>query len=549
MLEKLRNIFQVPELKRRILFTLLLFIVYRLGEHVPTPGVNGDALSRALERQRGTLFGLYDLFVGGGFSRATIFALGIMPYISSSIIIQLLGAVVPYFEKLRKEGEEGQKKLTQLTRYGTVMISIVQSLGYAVFLQNPGNFGGEVVVPHPGPLFAFSTILTQTTGTIFVMWLGEKITEHGIGNGISLIIFVNILGGVPNRLFQAVDSFRAGAISPFMVVAALAIMVAVIAVVIVMTQATRKIPVQYAKRIVGRRMFGGASTHIPLRVNTAGVIPIIFASSLMILPATVAGFVGPDNPLSQIGQWFNPLGFLYNFFYAIIIIFFTYFYTAVVLNPNDLGGEHAQVRRVRSRHPAGAQDRRVHRPGAVAHHAAGRGVPGAGRGAARRVHRLVRDAVPDVRRHERADRGRSGAGYAPADRVAPADAPLRGLRQARPHSWPNENVGAMRIVLLGPPGVGKGTQGRRAGAERGWAADLDRRDPAGRRGAAHPGRTRGAAQDGPGAAGPRYRDDRAGAGAARPGPTSHGASCSTDFRARCPRRTRSNGCSKSAGSR
>jgi len=336
MLEKLRNIFQVPELKRRILFTLLLFVVYRLGEHVPTPGVNGEALSRALERQRGTLFGLYDLFVGGGFSRATIFALGIMPYISSSIIIQLLGAVVPYFEKLRKEGEEGQKKLTQLTRYGTVMISIVQSLGYAVFLQNSGNFGGEVVVPDPGPLFAFSTILTQTTGTIFVMWLGEKITEHGIGNGISLIIFVNILGGVPNRLFQAVDSFRAGALSPFAVVAALVIMVAVVAVVIVMTQATRKIPVQYAKRIVGRRMFGGASTHIPLRVNTAGVIPIIFASSLMILPATVSGFVSPDSPLAAIGQWFNPLGFLYNFFYAVIIIFFTYFYTAVVLNPNDL---------------------------------------------------------------------------------------------------------------------------------------------------------------------------------------------------------------------
>jgi preprotein translocase subunit SecY len=336
MLEKLRNIFQVPELKRRILFTLLLFVVYRLGEHVPTPGVNGDALSRALERQSGTLFGLYDLFVGGGFSRATIFALGIMPYISSSIIIQLLGAVVPYFEKLRKEGEEGQKKLTQLTRYGTVLISIVQSLGYAVFLQNSGNFGGEVVVPHPGPLFAFSTILTQTTGTIFVMWLGEKITEHGIGNGISLIIFVNILGGVPNRLFQAIQSFRAGALPLFAVVGILAIMVAVVAVVIVMTQATRKIPVQYAKRIVGRRMFGGASTHIPLRVNTAGVIPIIFASSLMILPATVSGFVSPDSPLAAIGQWFNPLGFLYNFFYAVIIIFFTYFYTAVVLNPNDL---------------------------------------------------------------------------------------------------------------------------------------------------------------------------------------------------------------------
>src|SRR5438034_3065390 len=255
MLDKLRNIFQVPELKRRILFTLGMFVVYRLGEHVPTPGVNAHALAAAFERQRGTLFGLYDLFVGGAFSRATIFALGIMPYISSSIIIQLLGAVVPYFEKLRKEGEEGQKKLTQLTRYGTVMISIIQSLGYSVFLQNPGHFGGEVVVPNPGPLFAFSTVLTQTTGTIFVMWLGEKITEHGIGNGISLIIFVNILGGVPNAVMAAYDSFRAGTLSLFIILFVLALMVAVIASVVVMTQATRKIPVQYAKRIVGRRMF------------------------------------------------------------------------------------------------------------------------------------------------------------------------------------------------------------------------------------------------------------------------------------------------------
>ncbi len=336
MLEKLRNIFQVPELKRRILFTLLLFVIYRLGEHVPTPGVNGDVLAQALARQRGTLFGLYDLFVGGGFSQATIFALGIMPYISASIIIQLLGAVVPYFEKLRKEGEEGQKKLTQLTRYGTVLISIVQSLGYAVFLQNPGNFNGEVVVPSPGVLFTFSTIVTQTAGTIFVMWLGEKITEHGIGNGISLIIFVNILGGLPNTVFQAIDTFRAGTLTLFGILATVLVMVGVIAAVIIMTQATRKIPVQYAKRIVGRRMFGGASTHIPLRVNSAGVIPIIFASSLMILPATVTGFASPDSPLAVVGQWLNPQGFVYNFIYAIIIVFFTYFYTAVVLNPNDL---------------------------------------------------------------------------------------------------------------------------------------------------------------------------------------------------------------------
>jgi preprotein translocase subunit SecY len=336
MIEKLRTIFQVPELRRRILFTLAMFVVYRIGEHMPTPGVNAAALAGAFRSQANTLFGLYDMFVGGAFSRATVFALGIMPYISASIILQLLGAVVPYFEKLRKEGEEGQKKITQWTRYGTVMISIVQSYAYSIFLVNLGASQGLSVVPQPGFAFYFSTIITQTAGTILVMWLGEKITEYGIGNGISLIIFVNILGGVPNRLMQAIDSVRAGSLGVVQIAVILAIMIAVVAVVIVMTQATRKIPVQYAKRMVGRKMYGGQSTHIPLRVNTAGVIPIIFASSIMILPTTVAGFVPPDHPLASLAQWFNPFGVLYNVLYAIIIVFFTYFYTAVVLNPNDL---------------------------------------------------------------------------------------------------------------------------------------------------------------------------------------------------------------------
>jgi preprotein translocase subunit SecY len=336
MFEKLRNIFQVPELKRRILFTLALFVVYRLGQHLPTPGVNAKALAGAFEAQRGTLFGLYDLFVGGAFSRATVFALGIMPYISASIILQVLGAVVPYFEKLRKEGEEGQKKLTQLTRYGTVLISIIQSLGYSVFLVNMGAGQGLSVVPNANWVFYLSTIITQTTGTIFVMWLGEKITEHGIGNGISLIIFVNILGGMPNRVLAAIDSFRAGSMSLFLLLFLVALMIAVVAAVIVMTQATRRIPVQYAKRIVGRRMYGGANTHIPLRVNTAGVIPIIFASSFMILPTTLAQFVPPSSPFAAIGQWFTRTSIVYNVLYGLIIIFFTYFYTAVVLNPNDL---------------------------------------------------------------------------------------------------------------------------------------------------------------------------------------------------------------------
>jgi len=336
MLDKLRNIFQVPELRRRIIFTLLMFVVYRLGEHVPTPGVNARALAGAFESQRGTLFGLYDFFVGGAFSRATVFALGIMPYISSSIILQLLGAVVPALEKMRKEGEEGQKKITQLTRYGTVLISIIQSYAYSVFLVNMGAAEGLTIVPDPGFGFTISTVITQTAGTIFVMWMGEKITEHGIGNGISLIIFLNIVGRMPNALLAGIDSFRAGTLTFLHLVALLALAVAVIAAVIFMTQGVRKIPVQYAKRIVGRRMYGGANTHIPLRVNTAGVIPIIFALSIMSLPAAVAGFVPPNHPLAVLGTWFNYGNWLYNIIYAVIIVFFTYFYTAVVLNPNEL---------------------------------------------------------------------------------------------------------------------------------------------------------------------------------------------------------------------
>jgi preprotein translocase subunit SecY len=336
MLEKLRNIFQVPELRRRILFTLGLFVVYRLGEHIPSPGVNAQALLAAFRSQANTLFGMYDMFVGRAFSRATIFALGIMPYISASIILQLLGAVLPYFEKLRKEGEEGQKKITQFTRYGTVLISVVQSLAYAIFLQNLGASQGLVVVPNPGFSFFFSTVITQTAGTILVMWLGEKITEFGIGNGISLIIFVNILGGLPNAVAAGYDSLRAGSLNVLQVLGMLAIITAVVAAVVMMTQATRKIPVQYAKRIVGRRQYGGQSTHIPLRVNTAGVIPIIFASSIMVLPTTIAGFFPPDSPISSLGQWFTRTSWLFNILYGLIIIFFTYFYTAVVLNPNDL---------------------------------------------------------------------------------------------------------------------------------------------------------------------------------------------------------------------
>src|SRR5882672_5405379 len=270
MLESFQNVFRIPELKRRVLFTVALLCVYRLGGHIPTPGVNSEALVSAFASQANSLFGLYDLFVGGSFAKATVFALGIMPYISASIILQLLGAVVPYFEKLQKEGEEGRKKITQYTRLGTVGLSAVQSIAFAKFLESLGT-QGVPVVPHPGPAFELMTMITQTAGTILVMWLGEQITERGIGNGISLIIFINIIGRLPNDVLRLKD-----------------LLVAVIAGVVLLTQGTRKIPVQYAKRMVGRRMYGGASTHIPLKVNTAGVIPIIFASSFMILPTTLA---------------------------------------------------------------------------------------------------------------------------------------------------------------------------------------------------------------------------------------------------------------------
>ena len=337
LVDSIQNMFRIPELKKRLLFTLGMFAIYRLGEHVPAPGVNAQALAAVFATQAGTLFGLYDVFVGGSFSRATIFALGIMPYISASIILQLLGVVVPYFEKLRKEGEEGQKKITQFTRYGTVIIALIQSYAYALFLQGSGGVSGTPIVTEPGIGFILTMMITQTAGCILVMWLGEQITERGIGNGISLIIFINIIGRLPNDVARLFETFRAGQLNLFAFIFALALMIAVIAFVVALTQATRKIPVQYAKKMVGRRMYGGASTHIPLKVNTAGVIPIIFASSLMILPLTVASFF-PAGSIGQdfISRWLAPGRVIYEVLYFAIIVFFAYFYTAVVLNPQDV---------------------------------------------------------------------------------------------------------------------------------------------------------------------------------------------------------------------
>ena len=332
MFKKLQDMFSIPELKRRILFTMGMLIIYRIGGHITTPGVNPAALEAFFASQQGGIFALYDLFAGGNFSRVTIFALGIMPYISASIIIQLLQAVIPYFEKLAKEGEEGRKKITQYTRYGTVALSVVQAIGIAFFLENMA----EGVVPNPGLFFRLITIITMTAGTIFVMWLGEQITERGIGNGISLIIMIGIIARYPGDFLDTWRALQIGTLTPLRLVFLIIIMVVVIAGVILITQGQRRIPVQYAKRIVGRRVYGGKAQYVPLRVNTAGVIPIIFAQSIIMFPSTIAAFFRENEFMASIVSILNPYGVIYNVLYAVIIIFFTYFYTAIILNPVDL---------------------------------------------------------------------------------------------------------------------------------------------------------------------------------------------------------------------
>ncbi len=333
--DKIQDIFRIPELKRRILFTVGLLVVYRFGGHVPTPGVNSDALVAAFAQSSNTLFGLYDLFVGGSFAKATVFALGIMPYISVSIIFQLLGAVIPYFEKLQKEGEEGRKKITQYTRLCTVLLAAAQSLAFARFLESLGA-QGVPVVPNPGLGFQLMTMITQTTGTILIMWLGEQITERGIGNGISLIIFIGIVARFPSDLYDTFRALRVGTLSPVVAGLLAILFFLVIAAVVAMTQAQRKIPVQYAKRVVGRKMYGGQTTHIPLRVNTAGVIPIIFAQSLIMLPSTLALAFQGNAIVQGLANFVAHGTWAYVLIYGLTIVFFTYFYTAIVLNPTDM---------------------------------------------------------------------------------------------------------------------------------------------------------------------------------------------------------------------
>jgi len=337
MIDSLQNSFKIPELRRRIIFTLLILIVYRIGGHIPCPGINASALGEYFKDIQNTLFGLYDMFAGGAFSKATVFALGIMPYISASIIIQLLGAVVPFFQRLQKEGEEGRKKITQYTRYGTVGISVLQSFGVSVYLQSiPATRGGELVVPNPGFGFQMLTVITLTCGTIFIMWLGEQISERGIGNGISLIIFIGIIARYPSGVLAELSQLISGNRTILTELFLLALMFITVAGVVVLTQGTRKIPVQYAKRVIGRKVYGGQSTHIPMRVNTAGVMPIIFAQAIMFVPSTLTTFFGENEFMQYLASKFSFQSPIYWTVEFILIVFFTYFYTAIAFNPVDV---------------------------------------------------------------------------------------------------------------------------------------------------------------------------------------------------------------------
>ena len=337
MLDTLKNLFAVADLRNRVLFTLGMLALYSVGNFIPTPGVNSEALRIMSEQAQNSMFGLYDMFTGGSLSRVTIFALGVMPYISSSIILQLLTVVWPYLERLSKEGELGRRKITQYTRYLTLVLAIVQSLGIAIFLERQTEIaGGLPLVYETGWGFRLMAMLTLTTGTMFIMWLGEQITERGIGNGMSLIIFAGIVVNFPRAVIATIDQMQTGQIGLLTMAFLVVLMVGVIAAIIYVERGHRRITVQYAKRVVGRRQYGGSSTHIPLKVNTGGVIPVIFASSILTFPATMSGMFTPggwaDAAVRQIGYGMP----LYNLLYVTFIIFFAYFYTAIIFNPDDV---------------------------------------------------------------------------------------------------------------------------------------------------------------------------------------------------------------------
>ncbi len=333
----LKNLFAVADLRNRVLFTLALLGVYRVGSHIPTPGVNTEALAILAEQTANTMFGLYDMFSGGNLSQVTIFALGVMPYISASIILQLLTVVWPTLERISKEGELGRRKITQYTRYLTLALAFVQSLGISFFLERQTEIaGGLPLVYVPGWGFRFMCVLTLTTGTMFIMWLGEQITERGIGNGMSLLIFAGIVVGLPSAVLTTFDQMRTGQISLLRIVFLVVMMVAVVSAIIFVERGHRRITVQYAKRVVGRRQYGGSSTHIPLKVNTGGVIPVIFASSILAFPATIAAMFESGSVGRTVADQLAYGMPLYNLMYVGGIIFFCYFYTAIIFNPDDV---------------------------------------------------------------------------------------------------------------------------------------------------------------------------------------------------------------------
>jgi preprotein translocase subunit SecY len=340
MLSTFQNAFRIEELRNRIIFTLLMLVVFRLGAHIPTPGIDAQALAAFFRAQEGTIFSFFDMFSGGALQRLTVFALGIMPYISASIIIQLLTVVFPYLERLSREGEAGRKKITMYTRYGTIALSLIQGFGIAVGLQSMSSPDGAPIVISTMHSWGFRllTVITLTTGTAFLMWIGEQINERGIGNGISLIIFAGIVTDVPSASINSVRMVQAGQLAPLTLGLVVAIMVAVIFAVIFMETSTRKIAVQYAKRVQGNRMYGGQSSHLPLKINSAGVIPPIFASSILAFPATITGFI--QIPWVQaVSGHLTPTAFLYNAFYVMMIFFFCFFYTAIQFNPVKIADE------------------------------------------------------------------------------------------------------------------------------------------------------------------------------------------------------------------
>ncbi len=331
----LQSAANIPELRRRVLFTLIMLAVYRMGVQIPTPGINGEALSAFFNQNASTLFGMFNMFSGGALSKFSIFALGIMPYISASIIIQLLTVVIPRLEALKKEGQSGTRKITQYTRYGTVLLSIIQGTFIAVGLEGMTGPGGQSIVLMPGLEFKLITMLTLTSGTAFIMWLGEQMTERGIGNGISLIIFAGIIARGPAAVVNSIQLVKAGEISLFFVPFLILFMLGVIAVIVFFETSSRRIPIQYAKRVVGRKVYGGQSSHLPLKINISGVIPPIFASSIMMFPATIGSFIKIDW-VQRASAAMHPGTVYYYICYVGMIVFFCFFYTAVTFKPDDV---------------------------------------------------------------------------------------------------------------------------------------------------------------------------------------------------------------------